>query len=33
MSHISGCATTRIAGSDIQSAITGGWLPPGDDRQ
>ena len=28
MSHISGCATTRIAGSDIQSAITGGWLPP-----
>ena len=24
MSHISGCATIRIAGSDIQSAITGG---------
>ena len=28
MSHISGCATICIAGSDKQSAITGGWLPP-----
>ena len=28
MSHISGCATIRTAGSDTQSAITGGWLPP-----
>lgn len=28
MSHISGCATIRTAESDIQSAITGGWLPP-----
>ena len=27
MSHISGCATTRIAGSDIQSAISIGRLP------
>lgn len=28
MSHISGCAIIRIAGSEKQSAITGGWLPP-----
>lgn len=28
MSHISGCAIIRIAGSEKQSAITGGRLPP-----
>ena len=28
MSHISGRATICIAGSEKQSAITGGWLPP-----
>lgn len=28
MSHISGCATIRTAGSEKQSAITGGWFPP-----
>lgn len=28
MSHICGCAIIRTAGSEKQSAITGGWLPP-----